>query len=150
MPFCVEPPGIAARPRCSKIIRISSEDVDEQKKAIARLTSEIKALKAINHPAVLKLLHSNLERRFIVTAISQHGPLSKRHNLHLFKGNSLAALKAFSNLLSGVEAIHKQGAIHRDIKTDNIFLADSGDLVLGDFGIVFFREGDRWTARLSV
>jgi serine/threonine protein kinase len=36
--------------------------------------------------------------------------------------------------------------IHRDIKTQNIFIASEGRLVLGDFGIVFFRDGhDRAT-----
>lgn len=70
---------------------------------------------------MLKLLYANLERRFMITQYHPRGPLSK--NLHLFKGNGMAALKAFSLLLAGVKAIHEQGAIHRDIKTDNIFWA---------------------------
>ena len=43
-------------------------------------------------------------------------------------------------------SIHEAGGIHRDIKTENIFVARSGNLVLGDFGIVFFREGGRVTS----
>jgi serine/threonine protein kinase len=49
-------------------------------------------------------------------------------------------LEAFRALVDGVREIHKQGAIHRDIKTENIFVATSGELVLGDFGIVFFMQ----------
>jgi serine/threonine protein kinase len=137
-------PESAANLAALKVFEIPPDDPEEQTRAIGRLKSEINALKSIEHPSVLKLLHSDVDRRFIVTQYHQRGPLHK--NLDLFRGNTLAALKASKPLLTGVTAIHKQKAIHRDIKPENIFVADSGDLLLGDFGIVFFREGDRLTS----
>ena len=37
--------------------------------------------------------------------------------------------------LSGIEHIHKQGYIHRDIKAANILLTREGRAALSDFGV---------------
>jgi serine/threonine protein kinase len=81
--------------------------------------------------------------RFIVTKYFPKGSISKQFDL--YRGNPIAALKAFKAIVEGVQQIHKAGAIHRDIKPENIFVFETGSLVLGDFGIVFFRDGDRLT-----
>jgi serine/threonine protein kinase len=126
-----------------KQFKITPNDKDEEAKAIGRLESEVRALEKVKHRAVLRLLHANVDERFIVTEYHLHGTLAQ--NLNRYKGNTLAALEAFRWMVDGVHEIHKQGAIHRDIKPENIFVADSGDLVLGDFGIVFFQDGERLT-----
>lgn len=129
-----------------KRFEIPADDKDEEAKAIGRLESEIRALGNVSHPAVLKLLHSNLGQRFIVTQYHQRGTLDR--NLNLYRGKVRLALEAFRALVDGVREIHEQGAIHRDIKAENIFVATSGNLVLGDFGIVFFPagQGERLTS----
>jgi serine/threonine protein kinase len=120
---------------------IPSDDKNEEARAIGRLESEVKALKALrDNPGVLRLLHANVASRLIVTEFHPRGTLDK--NLHLYKGDVLGALLAFKPLVDGLCGIHREGAIHRDIKTENIFLTASGQLVLGDFGIVLFQEGD--------
>jgi serine/threonine protein kinase len=48
----------------------------------------------------------------------------------------------FYRLLGGLRTMHGKGIIHRDIKLDNIFLADSSDICcarLGDFGHALIR-----------
>jgi serine/threonine protein kinase len=111
----------------------------ERERATGRLKTEVNALTTITHPAVLKLLHHNEEENFIVT---EYHPL-RGLNRHLdkYRGRALEALLAFKPLVEGIALIHEQGAIHRDIKTENILVATDGRLVLADFGIVFFAEG---------
>ena len=41
-------------------------------------------------------------------------------------------------LLNCLNFIHNYGIIHRDIKPKNIFIKESGELILGDFGIAWF------------
>ena len=53
-------------------------------------------------------------------------------NKPLQNGNIQAILK---NILKGVREMHSNRAIHRDIKPENIFMNESGEVKLGDFGI---------------
>ncbi len=126
-----------------KRFKIPPDDKEEELKAVGRLESEVHVLEKLSHPAVLKLLHSNVAERFVVTEYHRHGTLAD--NLSRYQGNPLAALQAFKSLVEGVCEIHRQGAIHRDIKPENIFMTSSGGLVLGDFGIVFFQDDRRLT-----
>ncbi len=52
------------------------------------------------------------------------GPLAIEHCLNWMK-----------QLASGLTFAHKYGVIHQDIKADNIFITNEGDLKIGDFGL---------------
>ena len=78
----------------------------EGAKAYGRLETEVNALSSIQHSAVLKLLHHNRQKNFIVTEFHPQGTL----NSHLirFKGRALEALLAFRPLVEGVVRIHRR------------------------------------------
>jgi len=58
------------------------------------------------------------------------------------------ALTIARQILAGLAYAHAQGALHRDLKTENVFVARmaDGSLVakLLDFGLVKFVDDDRW------
>ena len=45
------------------------------------------------------------------------------------------ALSLFLETCQGVEHVHSQGLIHRDLKPNNIFIDDTGAVKVGDFGL---------------
>ena len=109
-----------------------------------RLRAEVETLQIIDNPAVLKLLDADIEKRFIVTEYHPLGTLDK--HLDRYAGKPVEALIALKPIVAALQRIHhNHGAIHRDIKTENIFVASDNRLVLGDFGIVFSPEGIRLT-----
>jgi serine/threonine protein kinase len=128
-----------------KVFNIPNDDDHERKNALGRLRTEIEALKGLDHPGILKLLGWNYDDTCIVTEYHPHGTLE--HSLDRYRGHALKSLEAFRPLVKAVSAIHEKNAIHRDIKLNNIFVATDGRLVLGDFGIVIFKDapGGRWT-----
>ena len=103
-----------------------------------RIKREIKAMAAISHPSLLKILDTDRDSRWFVSKFYPKGSLDK--HLKTYVGDFPRALKAFRPLVEGVSELHKRGFVHRDIKPQNVFVDRDGHLVLGDFGLVFFTD----------
>lgn len=44
-------------------------------------------------------------------------------------------LEWFSQMVHGLQTVHRKNVIHRDIKSQNVFLTKEGIIKLGDFGV---------------
>jgi serine/threonine-protein kinase len=62
--------------------------------------------------------------------------LRERGPLELQEGREIAA-----QFLSGLEAIHEAGLVHRDFKPENVMLTRAGRVVVMDFGLAKARSG---------
>ncbi len=47
----------------------------------------------------------------------------------------IAIPRYFKQLIDGLEYIHSQGVIHKDIKPGNLLLTASGEVKITDFGV---------------
>ena len=57
------------------------------------------------------------------------------------------ALFYLSNLILGIEFLHSQGIIHRDIKNDNLLIGADGYAMITDFGVAqYVHEDSNWMA----
>ena len=113
---------------------------------LERLKNEIAALKS-ELPGLPKLLDSDEDERWIITEYFPERSL--KHNLLKYRGDAIAALKAFRSLVQTVVALHAKNYVHRDIKPPNVFVRGN-ELVLGDFGIVYMpRDNGRVTMPLE-
>ena len=112
--------------------------------AMARMKSELAAMRAIDHSSLIKVLDEKVESGWYVTEYYSGGTLGDR--LEQFKGHVLDSLLAFRPVVEAVAELHGAGVVHRDIKPDNIFVDSKDRLVLGDCGLAFKMEGvDRIT-----
>lgn len=103
-----------------------------------RIKNEIQAMHDIDHPNLLKIIDFDEESKWFVSEYHPKGSLSKYPNL--YKGDILKTLNSIKPLIEGVAELHEEGRVHRDIKPQNIFLNSRNDLILGDFGLVFFQD----------
>lgn len=124
------------------------QDARDLRHAKERIKAEVQAMSEIRHPALLSLVDYDDESdapEWYVSKYYSKGSLGR--NLNLFTGNFVKSLRKIRPLVEGVAKLHKEGMVHRDIKPQNIFMDNNNNLVLGDFGIVFFKDVQR--TRLS-
>lgn len=123
-------------------VLLPSEQAKDPSRAKDRIEREIEAMSKLSHDNLLKILDTDPDSEWFVSEFHSNGSLRSKNP---FVGNPIGALRAFKPLVDGVAKLHKRGLIHRDIKPHNVFVANDGRLVLGDFGIVFsqFEEDTR-------
>lgn len=115
---------------------------------LKRFKNEIAFCQKQDHPNIVKVLDTgatNLRgvkvpfyvmRRYTGTLRSHMGGLQAGD-----------VLRAFSQLLNGVEAAHLSNVWHRDVKPENVLWDQAGaSLVLSDFGIAHFEVEEIYTA----
>ncbi len=101
-----------------------------------RFRHEIKLSRRIRHPNVCAI-HEYGEAgplRYISMELIEGTDLKRR----LREGGALSPVDGFRvgiQIAQGLDAIHKAGVVHRDLKASNVMLDSRGDVRLMDFGI---------------
>lgn len=119
-------------------------DIDEYSWGLDRFIDEARTLAKFSHSNVVRVLRyiERNETAYIVMEFAEGQELSKLIEGH---GNlTTEATKAIiTPIMSGLEAIHEKGILHRDIKPDNIIIRNDGSPVLIDFGAARNAIGTR-------
>lgn len=103
--------------------------------AADRFLREIRLAGRLNHPHIARLLDSG-EREWLVYFVMTYveGPTLREYLKNAGRMPISETLRLADNLLGALDYAHGQGVVHRDVKPDNIVLAQEGAVLL-DFGI---------------
>ncbi|PLW55642.1 hypothetical protein PCANC_03487 [Puccinia coronata f. sp. avenae] len=97
---------------------------------------EIKLLQGLRHPNIVNLVEMVVSKGhvYIVFEYMDHDLSGVLHHPHIHF--SEAHTKSLMwQLLRGLQYMHEQGVLHRDLKGSNILLNKSGQLKIADFGL---------------
>ncbi|KAB0362149.1 hypothetical protein FD754_006305, partial [Muntiacus muntjak] len=113
------------------ISRMSSKEREESRREVAVLAN-------MRHPNIVQYRESFEENGslYIVMDYCEGGDLFKRINAQkgiLFQEDQI--LDWFVQICLALKHVHDRKILHRDIKSQNIFLTRDGTIQLGDFGI---------------
>ena len=116
--------------------------------AIRLSLNEAKFLRLLSHPNIIKYYSSFQEGDFlyIIEEFADNGDMTNLLKKHKESGKFIKERKLWSIFLQcmeGLDYIHKCGAIHRDIKTENIFFDKNMNVKIGDFGTSALMEKDK-------
>jgi eukaryotic-like serine/threonine-protein kinase len=111
----------------------------------ARFTIEARAAAALNHPniATIHAIEESDDEMFIVMEYVEGRELKERiaqGPLPIGEAVSIAI-----QIAEGLHVAHKKGIVHRDIKSANIMLTETGQVKIMDFGLAKVRGGSQLT-----
>lgn len=116
--------------------KLKTVKVDNNHTALDALYEEVKVMKLLKHPNILKLYEvmddPQKEKIYLLVEFCEKGIA-----MDIRKEKSISeelSRKLFIDLLLGVEYMHKMHVIHRDIKPENILVDSTGKGKIADFG----------------
>lgn len=98
--------------------------------SLSDLMNETKALGALEHPNIIKLIAS--DKKNLVLEYLSNGELFD--TIAIKRMTERVAKFYFRELMSALKHVHENNWVHRDIKLENILLSDDLHLQLADFG----------------
>eukprot|EP00002_Diphylleia_rotans_P037794 TRINITY_DN848_c0_g1_i4.p1 TRINITY_DN848_c0_g1~~TRINITY_DN848_c0_g1_i4.p1 ORF type:complete len:300 (-),score=60.68 TRINITY_DN848_c0_g1_i4:1712-2611(-) len=125
-----------------KEMNIKPMNSAERKSAL----NEVRLLASIIHPNIVEYKFSFLEdgRLYIVTELADNGDLDhliQRHQQSRRYLDEDLIWTYFAQICLGLNALHKHGIVHRDLKSSNILICQKGVLKLADFGVAKIMKG---------
>ncbi|GAM19761.1 hypothetical protein SAMD00019534_029360 [Acytostelium subglobosum LB1] len=109
---------------------------DKSAESQSMLMVEINLLKVLSHHNIVRYYDHipTSSHSYIVMEFIENGSLEKIVKRHGLLPEGLVNVY-IAQVLNGLEYLHRQGVIHRDIKAANLLIATDGSIKLADFGV---------------
>jgi len=110
-------------------------------KEAAKTTQEATLLSRLQHPNIVSFIESFRQNSnlYIVMEYADGGDLERHIKLRQAQGGRLLSeeevLNKFIQIALALKHVHDRKILHRDLKTQNVFLTVEGMVKLGDFGV---------------
>ncbi|MFT6940426.1 MAG: serine/threonine protein kinase [Cyclobacteriaceae bacterium] len=122
-------------------IKVVHQNFVHDKEFIDRFIKEARVAASLNHPNIITIhdVDSVDDVHYMTMEYLDGESLSSK----IRRKGTLGAtetLKIVLPIAKALNYLHKQGFIHRDVKSSNIYVSNDGRPVLMDFGIVFSGE----------
>jgi len=141
----------------SPLHRHSSSEIQESEakgNPLFLINEEIAIMKKLNHGNLVSLIEvlddPNEDSLYMVLEMCKKGVVMKvgmDQKADPYDDESCRCW--FRDLVLGIEYLHAQGVVHRDIKPDNLLLTDDDILKIVDFGVseIFEKDSEMLTAK---
>jgi eukaryotic-like serine/threonine-protein kinase len=125
----------------SVAIKLLPEATRQDPAALERFWREARTASSLNHPGICTIheLNESGDQPFIVMELLEGQSLDKLYYRRPMAYPKLLDLG--TQVADALDAAHRKGILHRDIKPGNIFLSPSGQVKILDFGLAKLEDG---------
>ncbi len=117
-------------------IKIVKDEFANSGDYLTAFLNEAKLAARVNHPNLVNVFDQGVDGDFDYLVMELVEGKTLRDILGKFgQIESGRALDVVASVLAGLSALHRAGIIHRDVKPENIILANDGRIKVTDFGL---------------
>jgi tRNA A-37 threonylcarbamoyl transferase component Bud32 len=120
-----------------KTVRDLDLDAGRKKSFLERFRNEAKAAARLSHPSIVQVYDVGEEDGLGPFLVFEYVQGTTLKQILRMRGGLAPAevLSIAGQIASAIDTAHQSGIIHRDVKPDNILVADDGRAKLADFGV---------------
>jgi serine/threonine protein kinase len=121
-------------------LKFLSKEFQDEPMALERFQREARAASALNHRNICTIYEvgNNNGEQFIAMELLEGKSLDQQIGGQPIKNSTL--VKYGIQIADALDAAHNRGIVHRDIKPANIFVTDTGQVKMLDFGLAKHME----------
>lgn len=116
------------------VLKVLNTNTRDTKENVERFLNEGRIVASLNHPHIITIYDIGIAEDFMYISMEyiEGGDLRTRLRSPISTKESIEIIK---KICSGLDAAHRKGIVHRDVKPGNILFERNGEPLLTDFGI---------------